>query len=93
MVTTPRLALERGNDAGLSELGRSLCPEKSEETLPPAKEPTKLVDREARKEEGDDVVWARIEPGAREGAGSAIVRAWSAKLEAVVATSIASGRR
>ena len=50
-----------------------MCPKKSEETLPPVKEATKLVEREAQKEEGDDVVWARKEPGAREGVGSAIV--------------------
>ena len=33
-----------------------------------------------------------VEPGAWEGVGSAIVHEWSAKLEDVVATSIASGR-
>ena len=84
MVTTPRLGLELGNDAGLREEGRSLWPEKSEEPLPPTKGATKLVEREALGEK------LRLKFTFREVLGGATnVCRWSAKLEAAVATSIA----
>lgn len=60
MVTTPRLGLEPRDDTGLREEGRSLWPEKSEVTLPPAKGERKLEEREARRGEQGDIVWTRL---------------------------------
>ncbi len=75
MVTTPRLGLEPRYDAGLREEGRSLRPERSEETLPPAKGERKLEEREALRGEQDDIVWMRLGFRARGAAGGAERRA------------------
>ena len=56
IVTTPLLGLELRNKAGLRDEGRSFWPEKSAERLLPAKEESKLDEREARGEEEEDVV-------------------------------------
>jgi hypothetical protein len=83
MVTTPRLPL----DARLRDKGRSLWPEKSAETLPPAKGGRKLVEREAL---GEKEVKTRLGLAVREVMGGANMGRWSAKLGALVANSIAS---
>ena len=89
-MTTPRLALEPPNEAGLREEGRSLKPEKwLEALLIKARGAMKLVERDVLTEEVDELM-ARIGVTVRDDDGNAIIGLLSAKLEAVVATSMVS---
>ena len=89
IVTTPRLALEPPNEAGLREEGRSLWPAKwLEALLIPEQGATKLVDREVLTEVEELV--ALIGVTVRDEDGNAIIGLLSAKLEAAVATSMVS---
>lgn len=88
MVTTLRLPLDLETEAGERDLGRTLTPENSPETLPPpppAGEGTKPVERETL---AGEIEALQVLNEVEEAVG-ATIRRWSAKLEDAVATSIA----
>lgn len=79
MVMRGLLGLDLENESGFRQSGRSLSPEKSEETLPFANEEIKLVDKFRLKFTVRGEVRGRV----------ANRRVWSPKLDAdAVATSI-----
>lgn len=82
-MTTPRLPLDLGLEAGERDLGRSLAPENSPETLPAAveEEGRKPVERETLAAEETEVL--RVLDEVEEAAGDNM-RRWSAKLEDAV---------
>lgn len=89
MVTTPRLPLDPREESGLRDDGRSLTPAKSPETLPPAKGARKLVESGVGLREEEEKDKARLDFGLWEEVIDGDIRLVSAKVEAVVATSIA----